>query len=371
MLIYACVSGHGFGHGSRVAAVLSALHAQQPSWRIVLSTPLAPAFLQLAFGAVPFEQRPCRWDVGVIQADALGADADATLAALTQLEQQLPAQIEREARWLAAQRQPVLVLGDVAPAAAALASAAGAPLVWLANFGWDAIYRPMGAAFQPWADRALSAYRQGTALIRCPLSMPMDWGVPATAVGLTAGRPRHRPERLREQLQLSAAPEHTVLVGFGGLGLSLAPELLSHWPDHHFLVSDAAVAQAASNASLIPPELRPLELMPLCSRIITKPGYSTFCEALTAGLGIHLVRREGFAEAPVLEQALQRHGWHRFLSRDQLEQGDWQLDQPLLPPLAEPLPCDGAEQAAAVLIATARGKDAAKSIANGNGVLDH
>jgi predicted glycosyltransferase len=124
-------------------------------------------------------------------------------------------------------------------------------------------------------------------------------------------------------------------------------------------VSDAAVAQAASNATLIPPDLRPLELMPLCSRLITKPGYSTFCEALAAGLGIHLVRREGFAEAPVLEQALQRHGWHRLLSRDQLEQGDWQLDQALQNPLDDPLPLDGAQQAAAVIIATACSRDAA------------
>ena len=121
MLIYACVSGHGFGHGSRVAAVLTALHQRQPSWRLVHSTPLAPAFLQLAFGPVPFEQRACRWDVGVIQADALGADAEATLAALEQLQHQLPDQIEAEARWIRAQHEPVLVLGDVAPSAAALA----------------------------------------------------------------------------------------------------------------------------------------------------------------------------------------------------------------------------------------------------------
>jgi hypothetical protein len=360
VLIYACVSGHGFGHGSRVAAVLTALHQHRPHWRFVLSTPLAPAFLQLAFGPVPFEQRPCRWDVGVIQADALGADAAATLSALDQLEQRLPAQIEAELAWLRAQREPVLVLGDVAPAAASLASALGAPLVWMANFGWDAIYRPMGGAFSGWADRALAAYRRGDALIRCPFSMPMAWDVPATDVGLTPGRSRHAPEAMRSRLQLTAAREQLVLVGFGGLGLALAPQLLKRWPNHHFLVSDAALA-AAPNATLIPPDLRPLELMPLCSRLLTKPGYSTFCEALAAGIGVHLVRREGFAEAPVLEEALQRHGWHRLLSREQLEQGDWQLDQPLLPPQGEALPADGADQAAAVILATARLAHAAGS----------
>ena len=353
MLIYACISGHGYGHGSRVASVLTALHQRQPHWRLVLSTPLPPAFLELAFGAVPFEQRFCRWDVGVIQADALGADAQATLAALEQLEQQLPHQLAGEASWLRAQHRPVLVLGDVAPAAAAVASAVGAPLVWMANFGWDAIYRPMGGPFEAWADQALNAYRRGDALIACPFAMAMDWGIPATRIGLTPGQSRHHPEELRNRLQLPLPPERTVLIGFGGLGLSLAPGLLERWPEHHFLVSDPALLQGAPNGTLIPADLRPVDLMPLCSRILTKPGYSTFCEALAAGLGVHLVRREGFAEAPVLERALQRHGWHRLLSREQLEQGEWQLDQPLLPPLAEPLPLHGDQTAAELLEAMA------------------
>ena len=66
-----------------------------------------------------------------------------------------------------------------------------------------------------------------------------------------------------------------------------------------------------------------------------------------AGVGIQLVRREGFAEAPVLEQALRRHSWHRLISRHQLQQGDWQLDQPLLPPTGTPLP-DGGDHGAAL-----------------------
>ena len=93
MLIYACVSAHGFGHGSRIASVLNALHRLRPQWRLVLSTALPEAFLRSALGPVPFEHRPCRWDVGVVQADALGADAVATLAALTALEAELPAQL--------------------------------------------------------------------------------------------------------------------------------------------------------------------------------------------------------------------------------------------------------------------------------------
>lgn len=349
MLIYVCLSGHGYGHGSRVASVLSCLHALEPTWRLVLSTPLSQDFLSLAMGQVPFELRSCRWDVGVIQADALGADPEATLEALEQLERQLPAQLDDEVDWICAQAEPVLLLSDVAPAAAGLRQRLGAPLIWMGNFGWDVIYRPMGGAFVPWAEHCLQAYRQGTALIACPLNMEMPWGLPSVPVGLTAGRPRCTPEQIRQRLGLSGPRERTILMGFGGMGLSLAHALFGRWPAFQFLVSDPGLAASAPNVTVVPSDWRPLEVMQICSRVITKPGYSTFCEALSQGLGVHLVHREGFAEAPVLEAALQRHGRHRLLSRAQLEAGDWQLDQPLLAPTGQPLTANGAEEAAAFL----------------------
>ena len=355
MLIYACISAHGFGHGSRSCAVLSALHALRPDWRLVLSTTLSPAFLATALGPVPYEHRPVRWDVGVIQADALGADPAATLEALDALEQQLPEHLDREVRWLLAQQEPVLVLADVPPAAALLAERIGAPLVWLASFGWDAIYGPMGGPFSPWADRCLELYQRGQLLLHCPLAMPMAWGIPEQRIGLTAGRRRLSSEALAalaEELLLPEHRERCVLISFGGMGAALDPALLERWPDHVFIGADPALA-SRPNGRVLPAGLRPLELMPRCGRLITKPGYSSFCEALTAGVGIHLVHREGFAEAPVLEAALQQHGQHRLLSQDALFAGDWQLDQPLLPPSGAPLPVDGTEQAAAALMAFA------------------
>ena len=353
MILYACISGHGYGHGSRVAAVLSALHARRPDWRLVLSTPLPEPFLAAAFGPVPVERRVCRWEVGVIQADALGADGPATLAALADLERSLPAQIAAEAAWLRQQGEPVLVLADVGPAAAELAAAVGAPLVWMGNFGWDAIYGPMGGAFAAWAERCTALYRRGTAVIRCPFAMAMPWGLPEHPVGLTAGQPRGDREALRRQLNLPSEREAVVLVGFGGLGFPLEASLFARWPEHRFLVADPQLAGQAANAVALPPGLRPLDLLPLCGRLLTKPGYSSFCEALTQGVGLHLVRREGFAEAQVLSDALERHGAHRLLSREQLLAGDWQLDQPLIPPSDGPLAAGGEGEAADVLIAYA------------------
>jgi len=348
MLIVACISGHGFGHGARTAAVLSALAALEPGWRIVLSTPLPADVLAVAMGPVPFLHRPCRWDVGVVQADALGADEAATLAALEQLERDLPLRIEQEAAWIAAQGQPVLVLGDVPPAAALLAARLGAPLVWLASFGWEAIYAPMGGPFLAWAEHCRALYARGQLLLRCPLALPIAWGLPEQPLGLVSARPRLDAAQLRRQLALPPDPERCVLVSFGGMGFQLDPALLARWPEHVFIGTDPALAGPA-NGRHLPAGARPLDLMPLARRVITKPGFSTFCEAFSIGVGVHAVRRRGFAEAPVLEGDLQAHGHHRLLSREQLLSGDWQLDQPLLPPRRGPLAADGAAVAARVL----------------------
>ena len=121
MLIYVGISSHGFGHAARQAAVLSALHRLQPQWRLVVSTAVDPNFLRVAFEGIPVEWRPQRWDVGMAQADALSADPQATLAELTALDAELPAQIEAEARWLTAQKSPVVVVGDIPPSLAELA----------------------------------------------------------------------------------------------------------------------------------------------------------------------------------------------------------------------------------------------------------
>lgn len=256
MLIYVCNSAHGYGHGSRTAAVLAEVAALRPDWRLVISTMLPESFLALAYGPVAHERRECQWDVGVIQADALGVDPAATLNALERLDTSLPALIEREAAWIEAQAEPVLVLADVPPAAALLAERIRAPLVWLASFGWDAIYGPMGGPFLPWAERVGELYRRGDLLIQCPLSLPMDWGIPTLPIGVTSSRPRLDPEALRRRLDLPEQRERVVLISFGGLGMALDPSLLGRWPGHVFISPDPSIA-SMPNGRVLPLERGP------------------------------------------------------------------------------------------------------------------
>jgi hypothetical protein len=185
----------------------------------------------------------------------------------------------------------------------------------------------------------------------------MDWGVPSVAIGITSSRPRFDPAELAQRLGLPRDRERCVLVSFGGLGKAYDPALLRRWPDHILIGPDRAL-EGEANGRVLLPGLRPIDLMPLCSRLITKAGYSSFCEAFSQGVGIHLVRRSGFAEAPVLERDLQRHGENRIIDPAAFERGDWELDQPLRPPTHGPLPLDGARAAAQALLHLAEARSA-------------
>ena len=357
MLIYVCSSSHGFGHAARDAAVLQQLRRLRPDWKLVISSQISPGFLNLLLGDPAIEHRPCRWDVGMIQADALGSDPEATLLALADLELTLPEQLLAEVNWIRAQELPVLVVGDIPPAAADLADALAAPLVWLSNFGWDEIYRPFGGPFISHADRALASYRRGQLLLRCPFGLSMGWDLPQENLDLVCSEPRGLSPELKGHFEAIERP--IVQVGFGGLGLTLDPALFAHWPEHWFVMAAPADSslvkelRRVANLTLLPSGVRPIDAFPHCERHLGKPGFSTFCEALSLGVGLHVVQRRDFAEVAALMDGLALHGHHRLLSRDQLNRGDWQLDQPLRAPQGEALSAGGARQAADHLIALA------------------
>jgi hypothetical protein len=180
----------------------------------------------------------------------------------------------------------------------------------------------------------------------------MPWGLPRIELGLTSAPPRQPAEVVRQRLDLPADRAACVLISFGGLGLSLDPALLDRWPRHCFVGTDPTLT-ALANGRCLPADLRPVDVMPVTGRLITKPGYSSFCEAMAHDVGIHLVRRQGFAEAPVLEEALRRHGRHRVLEAEDFRAGEWQLDQPLEEPIEGPLRLDGARRGAAAIVEAA------------------
>ncbi|MBI2458505.1 MAG: glycosyl transferase, partial [candidate division NC10 bacterium] len=163
------ITGHGFGHATRMAAVASALAEQVPGLRLSLITTVPEWLLRLNLSC-EFQLRPRALDVGVIQIDSIRLDPAATLAAYARLLEGLPAATREEAGLL--RRDGVdLVVADIPPAAFPVAQHAGVPGVGISNFSWDWIYAEYGRARpeqSPILDAIREAYGRADLFLRLP-----------------------------------------------------------------------------------------------------------------------------------------------------------------------------------------------------------
>ncbi len=327
------MTNHGFGHTTRTASVMAAVHALCPDLRQIAVT-TAPSWLLNSYLQSPYTHHRAAWDVGVIQTDSLTLDREATLSHWQDFQRAIDQRVRQEAAFLQSQKVE-LVVADMPPLAATIAAAAGLPCWFVGNFGWDFIYRDWGGPFLELADTLTAQYQQGDRLFRLPFHEPMAAFAQVTDVGFTGGWPRYAVAELRSRLGL-AADRPTALLTFGGLGLQGVPyQNLAHFPDWQFLTFDRDAPPLPNLFPLCGRDLRPVDVLPLCDRLVAKPGYSTLSEACRLGVPTLCLTREGFAEAPFLLQGLQQWNAHRMVSPTAFYREPWDfLTAPLQPAIA-------------------------------------
>lgn len=342
--LYIAITSHGFGHAVRASSVAAAIQQLCPDILVILVTTV-PRWLLESYISGDFIQRSRAYDVGVIQADSLKMDKAATLEKLREIRASQNSIIAGEVNFIRTNRVG-LVLADIPPLAANIAKAAGIPCWMMSNFGWDYIYRDWGGEFVEMADWISESYGLCDRLLRLPLHEPMSAFPNITDVGLTGGTPRYNLDELREKLGLTAPPEKTILLTFGGLGLQQIPyEGLSGFPDWQFISFDSKSPDLPNLLKLSGRDYRPVDLMPLCGRVVSKPGHSTFAEALRLGTPIVSLTRDDFIESFNLLEGIQNYSYHQILTPEEFFQGDWEfLRHPLHPPKqSQPVVKDGTE----------------------------
>ncbi|MFH7242550.1 MAG: glycosyl transferase [Spirulina sp.] len=350
--LYVAITNHGFGHATRASSVAATVKMLAPEVDLILAT-TAPKWLLDEYLPVEYEYRPVALDIGVIQADSLTMDLPATLAKLDHIRAQEQGIVAEESTYLK-QRGVDLVLADIPPLAVPLAHAAGVPCWMMSNFGWDFIYRAFGDEFADAVAWIESCFSQCDRLFRLPFHESMGAFPRTEDAGLTGGNPRYSVAELREQLDIQTPPEQTVLLTFGGLGLQAIPyDQLCRFPDWQFLTFDQAIPPLPNLRPVPRQGYRPVDVMPLCGRMVSKPGFSTFSEACRLGVPVITITRDDFAEGPVLVNGLQDHSWHQVLIPDEFFRGDWAfLTEPLHPPRQEGvLSTEGNRQIAEAVVA--------------------
>ena len=341
--LYVAITNHGFGHSTRAASVLATLRQTRLDVEIILATTAPQWLLQSYLQPEGITYRPVSFDIGVLQSDSLTMDKAATLEKL---------------KWICAHQDEILapeiefiqntgvdlILGDIPPLLTQLAKAVDLPCWMMGNFGWDFIYRPWGGEFEAIADWIADCFSECDRMFRLPFHEEMMAFPKIIDVGLTGGTPKLTVEVARERFGITTPSDRTVLLTFGGLGLAKIPyeKALQAYPDWQFLTFDRQAPALPNLIKITDLALRPADVMGMCDRIVSKPGYSTFAEACRLERGVVTLPRQGFAEAQLLLEGIQRHAHHQILDGEAFFDGDWSfLERPLVPPKAKPLATDG------------------------------
>ena len=350
--LYAAITNHGFGHATRTAAVLAEIQRLVPDVLLIVVTS-APRWLIESYLPGDFIYRSRVFDVGVIQKDGLNMNIPATLTQLQEIQTYQQRLVDAEVDYIK-QTGAQLVLADIPPLASVIAEKAGIPCWMASNFGWDLIYEQWGEDFAEIVDWVRECFGKCDRLFRLPFHEPMSAFSNVTDIGLTGASPRYTTLELRRVFGITADPEKTVLLSFGGLGLAKIPyRNLQQFPDWQFITFDRLAPDIYDNLiKVTDSKYRPVDMMPLCGRIISKPGYSTFAEACLLDIPIISIPRDDFAEAKFLLTGLQDYNHHYALAENEFTESQWEfLFQPLLPPRKDTsLPKDGTHTLATAVI---------------------
>jgi L-arabinokinase len=358
------VSGHGFGHATRVIETINAIVRLRPDVRIVARTSV-PRWVFDASARTEIVREPVETDSGVVQIDSLRLDEAATVERASRFYSTFGERVEAE---VAALRRhgAAAIVGDIPPLAFAAAASAGIPSVALANFTWDWIYE----AFPNFSDAAPGvletiggAYANATLALRLPLHggfRPMSDRL--RDIPFVARHAKRSPEDTRRLLGLGGHP--IVLASFGGHTLDLPYGEIARHSRYTIVVTDHESSAAFPRSGLrcfTYPELQARQLsypdlVGASDVVVSKPGYGIVSECIANGAALLYTDRGRFAEQEVFVAEMPRLLRCRGISREDLVAGRW--DEHIGGLLAQPPPrrtpsTRGAERAAQEILAVA------------------
>ncbi|NET00208.1 MAG: glycosyl transferase [Sphaerospermopsis sp. SIO1G1] len=350
-ILYVAITNHGFGHTTRTASIAATIQKLYPEILLIIVT-TAPRWLLEAYIPGDFILRQRSFDLGVIQTDSLTMDKPATLQKLKEIKKNQNSLIASEVNFIR-QNRVNLILADIPFLSAGFAQAASVPCWMISNFSWDFIYRDWGGEFIEIADWISDWYTKSDCLFRLPFHAPMSAFSNIIDVGLTGGSPQFSIDEIRTNWGINTPQEKTILLTFGGFGIQAIPyENLRQFPDWQFITFDSSAPDLPNLIKIRDHLYRPVDFMPICGKVLSKPGYSTFAEATLLGLPIVTIPREGFAEASLLLTGIQNYNYHQIIQPQDFFDGNWDFleHQPQAPQKSQTLAKDGNETIAKAVI---------------------
>jgi hypothetical protein len=358
------VSGHGFGHTSRVIEVIHAVLRAMPGVRITVKTGAPRALFERTL-ADRIELVELECDAGVVQKDSLSIDAAETVRQAKAFQARLPALAAAEAAFLKASAGR-LVVGDIPPLAFAAAGSAGVPSIGIGNFTWDWIYEGYPEESPEGLARDIRrGYEKATLMLRLPMSAGFSGLDTITRdIPFIARRSNRAQNDVRLALGLAPRPEgkRLVLMSFGRYGVDGLNARTLAALDEYVIATTTAPPPGReetpnvlyiSEQQLLDRGLQYQDLVLAADVVVAKPGYGIISEAMANDTALLYTSRGRFVEYDVLVNDMPRFLRAQFIEQQDLLSGNWAaaleslLRQPRPP---EQPPLNGADVAAGEIV---------------------
>jgi hypothetical protein len=338
MTVLFYVSGHGYGHATRVAEIL---RAGAGRWDAIVRT-TAPARL---FPRAAVEHAVV--DAAVAESpDTLRIDVDQTRRNWSEFVDSRVEIIEREAAWVR-RSGARLIVADIPFLAGEIGAAAGVPCVGVSNFTWSWILEPFlggDAEGRRILEILEAGYGKMSEYWRLPFSHYAGLSIFPRVIEtpLIAVKPTGQPPAIREGF------ERVVLMGFRGrISEAAFRRAAEESPDTLFLTFEAAEAAGVANAQLVE-VTRATSFQDLAAAsdvVIAKLGYGLVSGCVAGKNRLLYAPREGFREDEITGAEAARYTALRAIGLEDFQAGRWRrhIDAVLAQPLpAETIGADGA-----------------------------
>lgn len=352
------ISPHGFGHAARAAAVMNALHQQQPQLHFEIFTRVPRWFFTDSLTA-PFTYHPILTDIGLAQESSLNENIPQTIKRLRAFLPFDRQQISDLSARLTRSKCRAIVC-DIAPLGIAVAKHVGIPAILIENFTWDWIYAGYAdARFQPFIAYLRSIFRSADYHIQTE-PVCQRWRADLTTPPVSRS-PRTSRTQIRQRLNIPVRAR-VVLITMGGIPEQHAfLDRLKTKRGVYFIVPGATSRKRLEENLILLPhrsEFYHPDLMHAADVVIGKAGYSTVAEAYHAGIPFGFVSREKFREAATMARFIKREMHGVEIPAQQFQTGEWLplLDNLLALPRVERKNTNGAESAAQFITKIVRHK---------------
>ena len=304
---------------------------------------------------IPWKRFPVDQGGGCVQLGPLSIDVPATWSAYQRFHENWEDRVCREVAAIQSY-SPDLILSNISYLASEAGGRANVPTVALASLTWDKILEMYvdrdNAEHVSTINRIRESYQRVSHVIRIMPGLSMDIFQKVTDVG-PIGQPPSAPSvGLREKVHWKPHVP-LVLVALGGVPMNALPvEALQTITNYQFLVDSPVSLGSGHILSLADIPATFDDIFAVADCVVTKPGYATIIEAVSAGKPVVYVRRFDFADEDGLVKYLHRYGRGYEMTRKDFVAGTWQKALEMvsqLPPPAVDAPVTGVEQAADIL----------------------